>query len=78
MTPRSLNSQIVNSTKPIFFRDQQVLFTGGSGTIKNCFPDSGAWLYQVEMELGPEPEMGRMGAEATILLHQTEIQPLLA
>lgn len=70
--------EVMNAMKPMFFRDQQVLFTGGSGTIKNCFLDSGAWLYQVEMELGPEPEMGRIGAETTILLHQAEIQPLFA
>jgi hypothetical protein len=29
------------------------------------------------MELGPEPEMGRIGAEATILLNESEIQGVM-
>jgi len=31
-------------------------------------PESGTWTYVVEMELGPEPDMGRVGSETMILL----------
>lgn len=59
---------------PSFKLHQQVYFLGERGTIKDYRSDSGTWAYAVEMELGPEPEMGRMGFETTILLHETEIQ----
>jgi len=29
-------------------------------------PESGTWTYVVEMELGPEPDMGRVGSETMI------------
>lgn len=65
---------ISNVKPPKFDKDQQVHFLGGNGIIKNCFMDSGIWAYAVEMELGPEPPIGRIGPEATVLLHQPEIQ----
>jgi len=40
---------------------------GGVGTIR-LPPESGTWTYVVEMELGPEPDMGRVGSETMILL----------
>lgn len=67
-----------SSPIPQFGKEEQVLFVGGSGKIKSCFRQSGMWLYLVEMELGPEPEMGRIGPETTIVLHQTELQPIPA
>lgn len=60
-------------TMPKFSKKQKVGFVGGTGTIKNCLPESGTWTYAVEMELGPEPEMGRVGSETTVLFHETDI-----
>lgn len=63
---------------PKFGKNQQVYFLGGSGRVKTCFLDSGIWAYCVEMELGPAPDSGRIGPEATVLLHQSEIQGAIA
>ncbi|MEP0818367.1 MULTISPECIES: hypothetical protein [Trichocoleus] len=60
-------------TQPRFHLSQQVYFVGGQGTVKYCQPYAQTWAYLVEMELGPEPEMGRIGSEATILLNEAEI-----
>ncbi|CAD5965227.1 hypothetical protein PCC9214_03448 [Planktothrix tepida] len=62
---------------PKFCKNQQVFFIGGSGIIKNYFLSSGRWVYLVEMELGPVPDMGRIGFETTILLSQTDLEPAL-
>ncbi len=61
-------------TQPRFRTNQMVHFVGGVGTIKNYRPDSTTWTYAVEMEMGPEPEMGRVGLETTIFLHEADIQ----
>ena len=63
--------------QPQFHLNQRVYFIGGCGTVKNCQPYAQTWTYAVEMELGPEPEMGRIGYEATILLNESEIQGLV-
>lgn len=63
--------------QPKFCKEQQVFFLGGWGIIKNSFLSAGKWLYLVEMELGPEPEMGRIGPETTILLYQTDLQEVI-
>lgn len=63
--------------QPKFCKEQQVSFLGGWGIIKNSFLSAGKWLYLVEMELGPEPEMGRIGPETTILLYQTDLQEVM-
>lgn len=63
--------------QPQFRLNQRVYFVGGCGTVKNCQPYAHTWTYAVEMELGPEPEMGRIGYEATILLNESEIQGLV-
>ncbi len=61
-------------TPPRFTRNQTVHFRGGVGTIKSYRPNSNnTWIYAVEMEMGPEPDFGRVGLETTILLHETEI-----
>jgi hypothetical protein len=60
-------------TKPRFSKDQMVCFVGGVGTIRSCRPESGTWTYVVEMELGPEPDMGRVGSETRILLIEADI-----
>ena len=69
-------SQTAN-LRPQFHLNQRVYFVGGCGTVKHCQPYAQTWTYAVEMELGPEPEMGRLGSEATILLYESEIQGLV-
>lgn len=62
---------------PKFRKQQTVFFNGGVGIIKNYCLDAGSWSYAVQMEMGPEPEMGRIGYETTILLNETEIEGVL-
>lgn len=59
--------------KPRFRENQMVSFLGGVGKIKSYKPGYSTWTYAIEMEMGPEPEMGRIGPETTILLHETDI-----
>lgn len=59
--------------KPRFRRNEMVRFMGGVGRIKHYKPDSNTWAYAVEMEMGPKPDFGRVGAETTIVLHESEI-----
>lgn len=68
---QSIDSVII---QPQFYPNQTVYFIGGCGIVKNCQPYARTWAYAVEMELGPEPEMGRIGSEATILLIEAEIR----
>lgn len=58
---------------PRFRKGQTVSFIGGSGTIKSYYPEAGNWFYRVEMQMEPEPMMGRIGAETTILLSQSDL-----
>ena len=64
-------------TIPRFCKDQRVCFVGGVGTIRSSQPESGTWTYAVEMELGSEPDMGRIGSETTILLHEADIHKVM-
>lgn len=64
-------------SRPRFCNDQLVYFIGGIGTVKSCQINSGTWTYAVEMALGPEPEMGRIGSETTLLLHEGDIQGVI-
>lgn len=59
---------------PQFGRGQTVGFIGGTGTIKDFRFEAGIWTYAIEMILGPEPDMGRIGSETTILLHEADLQ----
>lgn len=63
----------VKQTKPEFYTGQRVRFIGGAGIVKQLRPDAGNWTYQVEMEMGPEPEMGRIGYETTIVLSEADM-----
>ena len=63
---------------PRYAKNQLVFFLGGVGKIKNFRPDSNTWNYAIEMEMGPEPNFGRIGNETTILLHESDIQGLLS
>lgn len=58
---------------PKFSKEERVHFLGGMGTVRNYYPEPGAWVYLVEMDMGPEPEMGRVGYETTILLSEPEL-----
>lgn len=58
---------------PQFRQGQHVRFIGGAGTVKSLRPDSGSWIYQVEMEMGPEPAMGRIGSETTVVLSEADM-----
>ena len=60
-------------TVPQFWKGQSVSFMGGVGIIKSYQPEADSWAYLVEMAMGPEPEMGRIGYETTNLLSQTEL-----
>ena len=51
----------------------KVEFIGALGTIIQYCPKSGYWSYLIEMEMGSEPEMGRIGYETAILLFETDI-----
>jgi hypothetical protein len=61
---------------PRFCRNQRVYFIGGIGTVKNQQCESGCWTYLIEMDMGPEPEIGRVGCETTVQLFETDLIPL--
>lgn len=61
---------------PKFSPNQLVRFIGGEGKVKGLHADSGYWSYTVEMEMGAEPEMGRVGYETTILLSEADLDAL--
>ncbi len=58
---------------PKFRKNQTVRFVGGTGKIRNCMLGSGSWNYLVEMEMGPKPEIGRVGHETKIWLFETDL-----
>lgn len=64
-------------TAPKFTKNQQVYFIGGVGIILGCKLDSNTWNYIVEMEMGSEPPMGRVGAETRLILHEKDIQGVI-
>ncbi len=59
---------------PQFSKGQRVHFVGGTGAIKNYQFGPGYVTYLIEMEMGPEPEMGRIGAETTICLFESDLK----
>ncbi|MCX7592200.1 MAG: hypothetical protein N2235_00280 [Fischerella sp.] len=61
-------------TVPRYSANQAVSFLGGMGKILSLQPDSGTWTDAIEMEMAEAPEIGRLGAETMIILHETEIQ----
>ena len=58
---------------PVFQQTQRVKFMGGEGIVQGFKPESGSWLYVVEMALGPKPIFGRIGAETIIILNEEEL-----
>jgi hypothetical protein len=67
----------MSATLPRFNQNQLVSFIGGNGKILSSKLDCGTWTYAIEMEMGPLPSMGRIGAETTILLYEVEIENVL-
>ena len=61
------------TTVPQFRRGQTVRFLGGRGLIRSHRSENGNWFYLVDMEMGPEPAMGRIGYETTIVLSQADL-----
>ena len=64
------------SNLPRYTKNQMVSFIGGMGRIINYHLEVNSWQYAVQMELGPEPDFGRIGYETTILLNESEIDPV--
>ncbi|MDZ8226331.1 hypothetical protein [Nostoc sp. ChiVER01] len=62
---------------PKLCKGQRVRFIGGEGIIKNYRFESRCWEYLVEMPMGPEPEMGRVGYETMIWLSEVDICSLV-
>lgn len=65
------------ASEPRFNKNQTVRFLGGVGRILSYQPEYSTWTYAIEMEMGPEPSMGRIGAETRILLHESDILTVL-
>lgn len=59
-----------------FCQGQKVRFVGGTGTVRNSKLESGCWTYLVEMDMGPEPEMGRIGYETTVWLFESDVDSI--
>lgn len=60
-------------TAPRFKENQRVKFVGGMGIIKTCRSEANCWTYFVEMDMGPIPDMGRIGYETTVVLSEDDI-----
>lgn len=67
----------VPNSLPKFRQEQMVCFLGVIGTIRSYHLESGTWAYAVEMALGPEPDVGRVGSETTILLHEADLKAVM-
>jgi hypothetical protein len=68
-TPKNSPSEATFQDKmQSFNRTQRVKFVGGEGIVRNFKFEGGTWLYLVEMDLGPAPKFGRVGAETMVLL----------
>lgn len=59
---------------PQFDKNQTVRFVGGEGRVRGYHSDAGTWAYTVEMPMGPEPTMGRIGYETTIMLLEPDLE----
>ena len=59
--------------KPKFHQQEKVSFLGGTGKVKSLQREANKWIYTVEMNMGSEPDFGRVGAETTILLEEQDI-----
>ena len=69
-------NQLLNAPK--FQEQQQVSFAGGQGRILSLQADGIDWLYSVEMPLGVEPDMGRIGYETIVLMSEAELSSTIS
>ncbi|MFM2303768.1 MAG: hypothetical protein RLZZ135_1178 [Cyanobacteriota bacterium] len=58
---------------PNFHCAQRVQFLGGAGIVRSYKPEADSWSYLIEMELDPEPEFGRIGAEAMVIITEADL-----
>ncbi|MBM0741116.1 hypothetical protein JOY44_05700 [Phormidium sp. CLA17] len=58
---------------PKFCTAQVVWFIGGEGVVLSSQPKAGAWIYLIEMALGPEPTFGRKGYETMVVLNEVDL-----
>ena len=58
---------------PKYTRNQRIRFAGSLGRIKSYQPGSNTWTYVVEMEMEQNPDLDRVGDEASILLDEADI-----
>jgi hypothetical protein len=58
---------------PSFRPAQRVGFVGGEGIVRGCKPESGSWIYFVEMAMGLEPDFGRVGPETMLCLNEADL-----
>jgi len=58
---------------PRFGNNQRVRFTGGEGIVRKLQYEFSSWDYLIEMEMGIEPDFGRVGAETMIILNEAEL-----
>jgi hypothetical protein len=61
-------------TRPKFTSNQTVRFIGGMGKIKAIQQQDSRWVYTIEMNMGVEPDFGRVGAETTIILAEQDVR----
>ena len=60
---------------PKFGSHQRVKFIADEGVVKKLQHQSASWNYviEIEMEMGIEPDFGRVGAETVVVLDEAEI-----
>lgn len=58
---------------PEFCHSQRVSFVGGEGIVQSCQPESGTWVYLIEMPIGIEPDCGRVGAETMVFINEADL-----
>ena len=67
---------VTATNAPSFYRDQQVRFIGGEGTVESYRSEANTWIYLIKMLMGPEPDFGRIGGETTIVLLESDLWAL--
>lgn len=59
---------------PKFRHTQWVSFVGGEGIVRSYKTESGSWIYLIEMAMGLEPNVGRVGAETMVVLAEADLR----
>lgn len=61
-----------------YHHGQKVGFVGGTGIVRTSKLESGCWTHLIEMDMGPEPEVGRIGYETTVWLFESDLNAAIA